>query len=237
MAERKALVLGGTGAVGKELVKELVTSGVFAKVRCLVRKPRGAGYYGVDDGPAAGVLEEVAVPDFDKLAEHASSYEGGFEYGFSSFGTTRKDAGGADAFRRIDKGYNITSAELMKAHGVRHFQLVSSQGASASSWLLYPKTKGEIEEAVKAMGFASVTVWRPGLLAGRPGGRAGESLANALCPNCLRIHVRTVAKAMAFKASDTAPDATVPAATVEMQDIKKYVLESGGKEALHEGSY
>jgi hypothetical protein len=50
----------------------------------------------------ADKLEQVVVANFDELekAEYAKHFQG-MTHGFNAFGTTRSDAGGADAFRRI----------------------------------------------------------------------------------------------------------------------------------------
>ncbi|RYG47376.1 hypothetical protein EON67_08640 [archaeon] len=54
-----------------------------------------------------------------------------------------------DAFRHVDLEYVTAIAHACKAAGVRHFSLVSSMNADAGSWFLYPRTKGEAENAVK----------------------------------------------------------------------------------------
>eukprot|EP01064_Diplonema_japonicum_P039349 TRINITY_DN983_c0_g1_i2.p1 TRINITY_DN983_c0_g1~~TRINITY_DN983_c0_g1_i2.p1 ORF type:complete len:263 (+),score=77.25 TRINITY_DN983_c0_g1_i2:40-828(+) len=226
-----AVVIGGTGAIGRELVRELVQSSDYGKVKVLVRKSRDEGFYGLTADEAAAKMEQQVV-NFDDLKEEDFT---GYGYGFSAFGTTRKDAGSAEEFKRIDYGYNVKAAELMKKGGVKHMQLVSSQGSNANSWLLYPKTKGEIENFLKGLSFEKLTIWRPGLLAGRPQGRSFEGLANTLTPNFFRIHVRTVARAMLY--DTTQPQSTAPTAIIENSGIKSYVEEVGGKDALFDESY
>ncbi|KAJ9468959.1 Protein FMP52 [Diplonema papillatum] len=223
---KKAIVLGGTGMIGKELVRELCESGDFAAVRVLVRKERSPDYYGL---PATSPRLDQRVLDHDAM--DPAAFEGGFTHGFSALGTTRKDAGSAEAFKKVDFDYNLAAAKLMKQTGVGHYQLVSSQGASASSWLLYPQTKGKLENEATALGFAHTTIYRPGLLAGRGGGRWVESCANTVVPNHFRCHVRTVARAMLFKTR--ADEAKLPAVEfVENAAIKKFVETVGGKDAL-----
>lgn len=57
--------------------------------------------------------------------------------------------------------------------------LVSSGGANAKSHFPYMQMKGELEEAVKAIGFDHVVILRPGLLRGREKPRLGERLIGA----------------------------------------------------------
>ena len=64
-------------------------------------------------------------------------------------------------FRRVDYDYVFETAKLAKKNGCKQFHLVSSMGANASSYLLYPKTKGEIEAAVSALEFDFCAHYRP----------------------------------------------------------------------------
>jgi hypothetical protein len=49
---------------------------------------------------------------------------------------------------QIDHGYTVKFGSLCKDHGVRHFHLLTSTGANPNSWLLYPKTKGQVRHLV-----------------------------------------------------------------------------------------
>ena len=81
-------------------------------------------------------------------------------------------------------------------------------GANAGSWFLYMGTKGKTEEAVRAMGFDRVSVYRPGLLiTPREETRMMEQCAQALVPMLDRgssrsITVEALAKAMVRNALD-----------------------------------
>lgn len=57
-------------------------------------------------------------------------------------------------------------ARAAKAGGARTYVLVSSAGADARSALFYARMKGELEDAVRALGFAHCVILRPGLLVG-----------------------------------------------------------------------
>ena len=50
---------------------------------------------------------------------------------------------------------------MAKKHGCKQFHLVSSAGADKNSMLLYPKTKGESEEAISNLGFEKTSIYRP----------------------------------------------------------------------------
>jgi uncharacterized protein YbjT (DUF2867 family) len=85
---------------------------------------------------------------------------------FSGLGTTRSQAGGVENQRKIDLDLNLELAKAAKAAGVQTYVLISSGGANANSKMPYPKMKGELEDAVKALGFKHTVILRPGLIVG-----------------------------------------------------------------------
>ncbi|TYZ65289.1 hypothetical protein PybrP1_013196 [[Pythium] brassicae (nom. inval.)] len=194
-----ALVLGSTGAVGRDLVAELVASSKCAKVIALTRRdvPEAAWretFPALDVAQAHGKLE-VRTVDFEQLAasEVVIHREEKVDAAFSCLGTTRKAAGSAEAFRKVDLEYTTHFGEAAKAAGVPFFGLLTSAGANKNSWFLYPQTKGEVEENVKQMGFARTSVYRPGLIDRGDLMRTMETLGSYLLPS---ITTRAIARAM-----------------------------------------
>jgi oxidoreductase len=99
-------------------------------------------------------------------------------------GTTRSQAGSAEAFRKVDYTYTMSCAKLMKTGGIKHFHLMTSMGANANSWFLYPQTKGQVEEECKQIGFDKLSIYRPGLLfTPREQTRTFESIFQAITPS------------------------------------------------------
>ena len=66
-----------------------------------------------------------------------------------------------EGFRKVDFDYIVESAKMSKKNGAKHFHLVSSAGADKNSYFLYPKVKGESEEAISEMGFERTSIYRP----------------------------------------------------------------------------
>ncbi|WP_426265581.1 NAD-dependent epimerase/dehydratase family protein [Sphingomonas sp. LHG3443-2] len=101
----------------------------------------------------------------------------------STLGSTRKAAGSWAAFEAVDRHAVLAFAEAARAAGARHFLLVSSSGADAHSRNAYLRLKGEVEEAVAALGFERVDLLRPGLLLGqRSDRRLAEGAGQAVAP-------------------------------------------------------
>jgi oxidoreductase len=107
------------------------------------------------------------VVNFDKLEEYKEVFKG-HTAGFSCLGTTRADAGSAEMFIKIDHDYTFECARLLKELNSDckdlQFHLLTAGGSNKNSWLLYPKTKGLLEEHVKELEFPKLVIYRPGLL-------------------------------------------------------------------------
>ncbi|GAB5534340.1 MAG: hypothetical protein Rubg2KO_05890 [Rubricoccaceae bacterium] len=128
---------------------------------------------------------EPHVVDFNALAEAADRFA--CDDLFCALGTTMKQAGSQEAFRRVDYDYVVQAAELANAQGARQMLLVSAYGASSSSRVFYNRVKGEAEDAVRAIGFEATHILRPSLLTGdrresRAGERIGETVLNVVSP-------------------------------------------------------
>jgi uncharacterized protein YbjT (DUF2867 family) len=150
----------------------LASDAAFARVVVLTRRslPRELAQEKV----------EAHVVDFDNLAAHADVFR--VDQIISALGTTiRKVGGDREAFRRVDYAYPLAAAQLGRARGATHFLLVSSLGANARSRVFYSRVKGELEAAVLALPYRSVTVVRPSLLLGpRAEARLGEQIAQQI---------------------------------------------------------
>ena len=134
-----------------------------------------------DDLPTVRPL----LVDFEALQDTPEAWEG--EQVFLCLGTTMKQAGSREAFRRVDLDYTVEAARLAAAAGARHAFLVSSSGADPDSRVFYLRTKGEAEEAVAALPFRSAHLLRPSLLTGdrtefRPGEQVGKLVGALLRP-------------------------------------------------------
>ena len=88
------------------------------------------------------------------------------------------------AFRAVDQELVLRVARAAREAGVRNFVLVSSVGADRASRAFYLRVKGEVEAAVRQLGFHRLDILRPGLLRGPRGDdrRPGERLAILASP-------------------------------------------------------
>ena len=188
---------------------------------------------------------EQGVVDFEKLGDHSDSF-GNVDSAFCCLGTTRGKAG-KDGFirlvnleeticvpllkisNRVDHDYVLESAKQLKAANCPDFHLLSSRGASTGSMLLYPATKGRVEESVRGLGFPRLTVYRPGLLlCDRAESRPGERLARWVAswfrqPTSWSVSTKMVAAAMV---STSLAPVSGSSAVLEHADIVRIALEA-----------
>ncbi|GFR47824.1 hypothetical protein Agub_g9601 [Astrephomene gubernaculifera] len=220
-----AVVLGATGAIGSELVQQLVNNPGFKKVVTVGRRAL--------DGAPTGPVELVQrTVNMDALETEAKDAFTGADVVFCALGTTRKTAGSADAFKKVDFEYVDKSARLAHACGVRHYSLVSAQGANHKCpandlglfhGLLYKKTKGMAEQSVLQQGFQRASIFRPGLLNRGDKARAMEKLAAHVFSS---IQVKDVARLMILDALRD-PATAQPAAVFEMGELLKACQTAG----------
>ena len=186
-----AWVAGATGLVGRELLALQPARQVHA----LLRRPQAL---------AAGVTAhqvDYAALDLSALPPPRHAY--------CALGTTIKIAGSQAAFRGVDFDAVLAFARAAHASGATSFGLVSALGASAASGLFYNHVKGEVEAALRLLGFRSLVIARPSLLQGdrealgqpaRPMERLAQVLAlplRAVLPNGVRpIAAASVARAL-----------------------------------------
>lgn len=87
-------------------------------------------------------------------------------------------------------------ALLAKELDVKHYGLLSSTGADATSMFLYMKTKGRVEQALKDLKLSQLSIYRPGLLLNRRNdSRVGEKIGSWI-PFITKIESADMGKAM-----------------------------------------
>ncbi|MCS3528862.1 NAD(P)H-binding protein [Chryseobacterium sp. JUb7] len=164
----KALVIGATGATGKDLVNQLLNDKDFEQVDVFVRKPLNIDHQKL----------KIHVVDFEKPEEWKASVKG--DVAFSCLGTTLKTAGSKEAQRKVDFDYQYEFAKAAKENEVDDYILVSAYGANPGSKIFYSKMKGELEEAVKQLHFNKITIFKPGMLERKDSDRTGEVLGSRI---------------------------------------------------------
>jgi uncharacterized protein YbjT (DUF2867 family) len=171
---RTAWIAGATGMVGSHLVNALLEDTTFERVVTVGRRPIQTSH---------SKLSQVTV-DFSNLQSNTLPEA---TDAFCTLGTTIKKAGSEEAFRAVDFDAVLQVARAARDRGVQNFYVVTALGADQKSMSFYNRVKGEIEEALRALQFQSLSIVRPSLLLGersesRPGERVAIVLSKALAP-------------------------------------------------------
>lgn len=162
---RTLLLVGATGLVGRSVLQQALGDPRIERVVAPTRR-------------ALPVHPKLLNPvvDFERLAPDAPWWR--VDAVVCTLGTTIKTAGSQEAFYRVDHDLPLTVAQLALRHGARACSLNSALGADPASRVFYSRTKGELERDLRALGFPSLTLVRPGLIGGeRQEQRPAEQLA------------------------------------------------------------
>lgn len=212
---KQAVVIGATGATGRQLVLQLLQSDSWSKVTTVSRR-RLEEEWLPDDEKMLHKLNQIVVPALGPSDVGSAEAWKGADVLFNCIGTTRAQAGGAEGFVTIEVGITTAAADAAQQAGVGHVVVVSAQGANHRTWvpstlihpLLYARTLGQKEQAVLTRGFPRVTIFRPGMLDRLMGDRLLETLLNRLG---LGLPVDRLAAAM-VRDAESSPVAAASAA-------------------------
>jgi uncharacterized protein YbjT (DUF2867 family) len=192
---RRIALAGATGLVGRALLAQALKAASQDRLHLVVRRR-------IESIAEARVTQQTvdfaALPALPPLDE-----------AWCALGTTLRQAGSEAAFRAVDFDAVLAFARAAQQAGASRFAVVSALGADPGSRVFYNRVKGEMEQALAGLGFATLVIARPSLLVGdrtalgQPS-RWGERLAQAvsaplarLIPARVRpIEAETVARGM-----------------------------------------
>ena len=210
---RTAVIAGATGLTGGQLLSQLLTDTRYAGVTALVRKASLPAHQKLTQQ----VVDFAAFPAFQPADD-----------AYCCLGTTIKKAGSPDAFRKVDFEFVINFARVARQCHAKRLMVISALGASARSAVFYSRVKGEMENALREIGFEALHIFQPSLILGerkeqRPAERFGiaaVSTMSALMLGPLRkyrpIESATIARAMIMAAFSKDDGVSVyPSDTIE----------------------
>ncbi len=173
---RVAVVAGATGLVGRAVLAALLADKYTSAVHSLGRRTLPLTHPKLTQH----IVDFAALPDLLQIDDV-----------FVCLGTTIKVAGSQAAFRAVDYEAVMAVAQMGRARGATKLGVVSAMGADTKSGVFYNRVKGEVEDSIAQLGYASISIVRPSLLVGdrgplnqpeRPGERIGLLVSKILKP-------------------------------------------------------
>ncbi len=152
----KVVIFGATGMIGQGVLRECLLDASVARVLTIGRSPTGR------QDPK---LREIAVKDFAALAGMDAELSG-YDACFYCLGVTSAGMSEAD-YRRITYDMALDAArELLSRNPGMTFIFVSGTGADSTERgrIMWARVKGAAENALLAMPFKAVYVFRPGFV-------------------------------------------------------------------------
>lgn len=166
---KSALLAGGTGLIGKQLLELLLSSDQYSTVTAISRTPLGRNHEKLQN-----LIGNYT--DLNRLLTNGNPDDV-----FCCLGTTMAKAGSKANFYEVDYHYPLSLAKAALRVGAKQFLLVSSMGADKNSAIYYNRVKGELEESLRSINMEATHIFRPSLLLGSRGERrAGEDVAKFL---------------------------------------------------------
>ena len=155
---RCLVLLGATGAVGRNVLAEALRSPAFETVTTLGRRKADVADREAPSGKLAQHIVDLEVPaSYRPLID-------GHTAAICTLGVGQPSKSTREEVWKIEIDYVMGFAAACKEAGIRHFSLMTSVGANARSRSYYLRLKGTQEDRVRALGFERTSLFRPSML-------------------------------------------------------------------------
>lgn len=160
----KAMVIGGSGGVGRDLVTLLLNSKYFSKVTVIARRKVDAWKTLTEDEEKK--FNFVKVEDLEFLTkekeeiEKALSNDTEYDSVFCCLGSRGNKS--KEEYFRVEFDYVNGSAGLCEKFKIPHFSMISSMGADPKSWFQILNVKGKAENEVLKKDVKYSSIFRVG---------------------------------------------------------------------------
>ncbi len=160
----KVIILGGTGNVGRAVVRELAKRPTVSVVKMLSRRTVELSTV-LEREKVVQVVVDTDADDFEQVCEREAA---GFDHGVSTLGIgSGSTSMTEDELMHIEVGVLGKYARGCKAAGIESFLLLT---AVESRWLNTRTKYGRVvaykEQQIVEMGFNRLAVFKPGIIVG-----------------------------------------------------------------------
>ncbi len=193
VAQRVALVAGGTGVTGTALLQLLLRNHEFSRIHAVTRRPLPL------DHPRLA----NRILKFDELAARLAGLR--CTDAFCCLGAALGPRAPAAELRQVDVDLVVAFARAAQAAGAMRVVVISAARADPKAPQPFQRCKGEMEFALREMRFPSLEILQPGPVLGlRPQGTATDMLRMAFLPMANPLLHGSMAPSRAIQATDLA---------------------------------
>ncbi len=168
----KVLLFGATGMIGQGVLRECLLDPDVAQVVSIVRRPTGGTH---------GKLMEIVHGDFQDFTP-VEERLAGLDACFYCLGVSAAGMSEAE-YAQVTFGFTLAAATaLVRQNPAMAFIYLSGQGADGSEGgpVMWARIRGRTENALLALPFRTVCIFRPGVIQPLHGARSRTRLYRVL---------------------------------------------------------
>jgi uncharacterized protein YbjT (DUF2867 family) len=148
------VLLGATGAVGQEVLKQLQAMPRVSGITVLTRRKL--------EGAVSRKVTQHIVDVLD--AQTYLSFLDSHHVAICTLGVGQPTKVSREEFRKVDSDAALNFATACKEAGVEHFELLGSVAADPASKSFYLQSKGALREAIRALAFKRFSIFQPSMI-------------------------------------------------------------------------
>jgi nucleoside-diphosphate-sugar epimerase len=222
----KCIVFGGTGEVGKAVVRALLESEACDQLTLLGRRE----VPGLEDeAKVVQIVVDTNAPDFEEVVKEKAQ---GHDVGISCIGVgSGTSSMTEEEMAGIEVHLMAKFARGCKAAGIEIFELLTAVGSDksqAGSLIKYTRVMGKKHKAGIAIGFSKLAIFMPGTIVGNAHTPRWVTPFMALIPDSLgwgNIHVDELGRAFAAHLEKRAPSQSDAVVTYDNKKMKELIRE------------
>ncbi|MCJ8348151.1 NAD(P)H-binding protein [Moritella sp.] len=157
---KNVIIVGATGATGKQLMQQLLNDVTIENIYVVHYRPTPFEH---QDKVTEIIIDLANFNDLEKSVDSDAD----IDCAYCCLGTTRKKAGSLAAFRQVDKDYIVNFGTWVVNHTTAQLHVISAVGANAKSASSYLQTKGETEQLLRQLPLSALYLYQPTLLHGK----------------------------------------------------------------------
>ena len=193
------IVIGATGACGRELIDELLDSPYYSTITIPVRR-KIERWENLPEEKSKKLVIKI-VENLDFLCDEAQFKETiptDVQYNalFCCLGS--RVGRGEEEFKKVDFTYPVKSCEICEKLQIPHFAIISATNANATSMFLYCRVKGEAEDEIMKKNVQYISIMRPGIILDRDNDKRTSESFMAWVPFVNKIQSKDIAKALLY---------------------------------------